>query len=76
MGTAAIIETLIQKLEAAESRGLSRYRLSQLAGIPQSTLSRLMSRERPSLKVETVERLCGVLGLELEIRPTKKGTRK
>ena len=76
MGTVAIVERLIQELEGAESRGLSRYKLSQLTGIPQSTLSRLMSRERPSLKIETVETLCGVLGLALEIRPAKKGRRK
>ena len=75
MGTAAIIDKLIREIESAEARGVSRYQLSRRTGIPQSTLSRLMSRERGSLKVETVERLYRELGFELEIRPAKKGKR-
>lgn len=73
MGTAGIIDKLIREIQAAERRGMSRYQLSQRTGIPQSTLSRLMSRERGSLKVETVEKLCRELGFELEIRPGKRG---
>jgi DNA-binding Xre family transcriptional regulator len=62
-----IIEKLIQEIERAEARGVSRYQLSLRTGIPQSTLSRLMNRERESLKVETVEKLCGELGMRLVI---------
>lgn len=76
MGTSGVIDKLILEIETAEERGLSRYQLSQRTGIPQSTLSRLMSRERGSLKVETVEKLCRELGLELEIRPAKKARRQ
>lgn len=69
MGT--IIDKLIEAIEAAEADGLTRYQLSQRTGIPQSTLSRLMRRERGSLKVETVETLCRELGLRLELLPAK-----
>jgi DNA-binding Xre family transcriptional regulator len=71
MGTAGIIEKLIEAIEAAEARGMTRYQLSQRTGIPQSTLSRLMRRERDSLKVETLETLCRELGFTLELRPVK-----
>lgn len=75
MGTSEIIETLIREIQRAEVRGITRYQLSQHTGIPQSTLSRLMKRERESLKVETVEKLCRELGFVLEMRQTK-GRRK
>jgi transcriptional regulator with XRE-family HTH domain len=71
-----IIEKLIQAIEAAESQGVTRYQLSQRTGVPQSTLSRLMRRERGSLKVETVEALCRELGFTLDLRATKKGRTK
>jgi len=76
MGSTAIIDILIQEIEAAERKGVSRYELARRTGVPQSTLSRLIRRERASLKVETVEKLCRELGLELVIRSVKKGTRK
>ena len=73
MGTSEIIDKLIREIHRAEARGVTRYQLSQQTGIPQSTLSRLMKRERDSLKVETVETLCRELGFVLEMRPTKNG---
>jgi DNA-binding Xre family transcriptional regulator len=79
MGTGEIIERLIQEIERAEkTAGVSRYQLSQRTGIPQSTLSRLINRERGSLKVETVEKLCRELGFALEMKPLgkSKGGRK
>lgn len=73
-----IIEKLIQEIERAEAKGVSRYQLSQRTGIPQSTLSRLMNRERESLKVETVEKLCEELGMRLVITraPRTRGAKK
>ena len=71
MSAAGIINKLIEAIEAAKARGITHYQLSQRTGIPQSTLSRLMRRERGSLKVETVEKLCRELGFELEIQPAK-----
>jgi len=73
---ATIIEQLIDIIQAAEEHGVSRYQLSQRTGIPQSTLSRLMRRERGSLKVETVEKLSQELGFALEMRPTRKARSK
>lgn len=76
MSTAGIIEKLIEAVEAAEARGVTRYQLSQRTGIPQSTLSRLMRRERGSLRVETLETLCRELGFRLELLPVKTRRRK
>ena len=76
MSTSEIIEALISAIEKAERRGFSRYQLSRRAEVPQSTISRLMRRERPSLKVETVEALCRELGFVLEMKPRpKKGAK-
>lgn len=74
MGTSEIIERLIRAVENAERRGVTRYQLSQRTGIPQSTLTRLMNRERDSLKIETVERLCLELGFTLRMQ--KRGATK
>lgn len=73
MGT-EIIEQLIQEIRDAEKSGrMTRYQLSKASGIPQSTLSRLMSGERDSIRVETLVAICDALGLSLEMRPAKKG---
>jgi DNA-binding Xre family transcriptional regulator len=72
MSASQIIEHLMAAIRDAESRGVTRYQLSQRTGIPQSTLSRLMNGQRESLKVETVETLCRELGFELVMRRTKK----
>jgi plasmid maintenance system antidote protein VapI len=48
---------------------VTRYRLSVLAGIPQSTLSKFVHGER-GLSLESIDRLVDALGLE--IRPKRK----
>jgi DNA-binding Xre family transcriptional regulator len=72
MSSSQVIERLMAAIRDAESRGVTRYQLSQRTGIPQSTLSRLMNGQRESLKVETVETLCRELGFELVMRRTRK----
>lgn len=71
-----IIERLIQEIQRAEAKGVTRYQLSQRTGIQQSTLSRLMNRERESLKVETVEKLCEELGFVLDMRKKPAARKK
>lgn len=45
--------------------GLSSYRLSQLSGVPESTLSRFLRGER-TITLETLDRLSAALRLELK----------
>ena len=53
-------ETLRHAIRAA---GLTQYLLSKVTGIPQSALSQFMAGK--DLRVETFQKLCGVVGLEL-----------
>ncbi|WP_443649738.1 helix-turn-helix domain-containing protein [Blautia sp.] len=47
-----------------EKRDISKYRLSQLSGISQSSLGRIMAQENlPSLI--TLEKICAALGVTL-----------
>jgi DNA-binding Xre family transcriptional regulator len=50
--------------EAIADHAGSAYGLCQSAGVDQSSLARFRSRER-SLSLDSVDRLCGVLGLKL-----------
>ena len=48
----------------SEKRDISKYRLSQLSGISQSSLGRIMAQENlPSLI--TLEKICTALGVTL-----------
>ena len=56
-----IADTII---ELCEKRGISRYRLSQLSGISQSSLGRIIAKESlPSLI--TLEKICTALDVTL-----------
>ena len=56
-----IADTII---ELCEKRGVSKYRLSQLSGISQSSLGRIISKESlPSLI--TLEKICEALDVTL-----------
>ena len=60
-----LLDQLKREVKRAEKRGISRYRLAQLSGVTQATISRLMSGKLPTPSVVIVEKL--VKGLELEI---------
>lgn len=51
-------------LQAIEDRGESILALSKLSGVSQPQLSRFVSGER-DLRLESAEKLCHALGLEL-----------
>ena len=60
------IEKYVAKniISLCEKRDISKYRLSQLSGISQSSLSRIMTQESlPSLI--TLEKICVALGVAL-----------
>lgn len=69
------VARLIQQLRAAiDASEMTRYEIAKRAGVPNSTLSRIMSGERQGVSFETLEKLCEVLGLELT--PTTSPTAK
>jgi hypothetical protein len=61
-----------QLRQAIRDCGESRYALSKRSGIDQSTLTRFMSGER-GLRLDAVDVLADVLGLELRPKKTRKG---
>jgi hypothetical protein len=60
-----------QLRRAIESCGESRYRLWQATGVDQATLSRFMSG-KTKLTLDSVDRLCAYLGLQLTKREEKE----
>ena len=67
-----VMDGVVEQIrKAIEMSGKTRYRIAKESGVAQSQLSRLMSGER-GLSVETVERLAECLGLEIEIRSTRR----
>lgn len=56
---------IIERIEALrEKRQMSRYRLAQASGLPQSSVSNLLNRSNvPS--IHTLEKICGGLGVTL-----------
>ena len=54
-------ETLRQAIRSA---GLTQYQLAKVTGVPQSALSQVMTGK--DLRVETFQKLCQVVGLELK----------
>ena len=67
-----MIEALRQAVEADPR---TRAELSRESGIAQSVLCRLVRRE-VGISADTAERLAAVLGLEIIIRPKRRGKRR
>jgi transcriptional regulator with XRE-family HTH domain len=63
MGKSNDIE--IQLREAIEDSGMSRYKISQLSGISEASLSLFANRKR-TLTLESAAKIAEVLGLELK----------
>ena len=69
---ADLLDSIRGAIEQAETSGVTRYRIALDTGISQALLSRFMSGER-GLSVESIERLAEYLGLEIIVRPKRKG---
>lgn len=69
-------QILDRVVKALEESPLSRYQISKQTGIPESTLSRLVSGERRGLQMENLEKLCDVLGLELTGEARRRGKKR
>ena len=67
---------ILEKLaKAIENSGHSRYAISKATGVDQSVLHRIVNGG--SCSIETADRLCTFLGLELvqkKKKPLQKGT--
>jgi hypothetical protein len=62
-----------QLRQAIAASRLSRYRISQLTGIDQATLSKFMSGHR-GLSLKAIDQLGDVLGLRFVTRPDARRT--
>ena len=60
-----------QLRQAIETCGVTRYRLWQETHVDQATLSRFMSG-KTKLTLDSIDRLCAYLGLELTKRETNE----
>jgi transcriptional regulator with XRE-family HTH domain len=64
-------QSLIDRLRAAVAKSrLSRYELAKQSGIDQAALLRFV--RGGSLRIESVEKLCPILGLQLTLTTAKR----
>jgi DNA-binding Xre family transcriptional regulator len=67
--------TVTDQLRAAieaETKRRTMYQVAKDSGVNWAVLNRFVTGERPTLRSDTMDRLCGYLGLELR----RKGRRK
>ena len=60
-----VSEVLIQAIENAWDNGVTTYRIGKNSDVDPATIDRFVSGERPNIRIDTVNRLCEALGLEL-----------
>ncbi len=60
---------------AVETSEHSQYRIAKETGVSASALSRLLSGERPTLTVDSIEAITEFLELEVVIRPKQRRAR-
>lgn len=71
--------TIRDQLRAAiDAADVTLYRIAKDAQVDWGTIQRFMDGTRPNIRIDTVERLCEYLGLELQPKkkPGKKSVRK
>lgn len=67
--------TISDQLRAAiEAQSATLYRIAKDAQVDWGTLQRFLDGSRPNIRIDTVDKLCENLGLEL--RPKRKPTTK
>jgi DNA-binding Xre family transcriptional regulator len=66
--------TISDRLRAAiQAQDVTLYRIAKDSDVDWGTLQRFLDGTRPNIRIETVEKLCDYLGLELQ---PKKNLRK
>lgn len=63
-----IVEELRRAIAQAEKRGVTRYQIAKLTGMPQSHVGRIATGETVP-KLDTAERIAKAIGLRLAIIP-------
>jgi len=61
-----VSEVLLQAIENAWANGVTSYRIGKDSSVEPATIDRFVSGERPSIRIETIDRLCEALGLTLQ----------
>ena len=51
--------------ELLQQRNITQYRLSQLSGVPQSTISIILKSEIQTVKLSTIYEICAGLNIEI-----------
>ena len=73
---AVALERISDQVRAAiERSGLSRYAIAQATGIDQAALSRFMAR-KAGLRLETIDQLGLLLGLEVRARKAPRKAKR
>lgn len=71
------MKTLSEQLrDAIEKARITRYELSKITGVSQSTLSKFMLRQRPGLSFDAMDRVGLALGLVIVKQPKKRGAKR
>lgn len=64
----SLLDALKAEIRRAEKRGITRYRLAQLSGVTNATISRIMSGKLKSPGVALVQKLADALEMEITLR--------
>ena len=64
-----------QLRDAIEKAEITRYELSKISGVSQSTLSKFILRQRPGLSFDAMDRVGLALGLVIAKQP-KRGAKR
>jgi DNA-binding phage protein len=64
----SVADDLRKAIARAERRGVTRYQIAKLAGMPQSQVGRIASGESVP-KLDTAERVAKAIGCRLTITP-------
>jgi DNA-binding Xre family transcriptional regulator len=69
--------TISSQLRAAiKHQDATFYRIAKDAGVDWGTLKRFVDGTRPKVHIDTVDKLCECLGLELQVRKKQGGNRR
>ncbi len=60
--------------DAIDESGETIYRIAKDAEVDWGTLQRFVDGRRPNIRIDTIEKLCDYLGLEL--RPMKRAAKR
>jgi DNA-binding phage protein len=67
-----VSEQLRKAIEGADD---TYYRIAKDAGVDWGTLQRFVTGERANIRIDTVDKLCEALGLELRAKKTARRKR-